>query len=364
MTRQLDVVYVNYNSTAMLAASVDSVLRHGASVVGRVIVVDNASRDPSALDRLPDAVEVVRADRNLGFAAAANLGAERSECPFLLFLNPDTLVLPETLFAIAAALEEHEVVGPRQFTDETKRLTVSPLEAFAFPGQSAHCPFFTGETARTSLDHLRRRIEILDQPHPVDIGVLSGAALGVRRDVFEKLGGFDERFFLYWEDIDFCIRARAAGHSLRYLPAAGVVHWLEQSTNTDRALADRAMARGRRAFYVKHHPGVLRPLRASAARVLRRLPSHRRRWQEAQPASLREPFRCENGVAGRRHVVEIARTPLFDACVTTFPSGDVFTFPADLVSRMQVGSYFVRIATEMSPGVWKEKNLFRADREP
>jgi GT2 family glycosyltransferase len=93
-------------------------------------------------------------------------------------------------------------------------------------------------------------------PEPLDVECLSGACLLVRRTVFEALGGLDERFFIYYEDTDLAVRARAAGHAVRLVPAARAVHLLGGSAFQDRGKFLIRFHESRRRFLAKHHPGA------------------------------------------------------------------------------------------------------------
>jgi GT2 family glycosyltransferase len=207
----IDVVIVNWNSGEDLARCLASLGQGGnARLVARLIVVDNGSSDGSAAFDAADTLPLVvdRAGCNLGFAVASNRGAAQGEAPYILFLNPDA-ELHEG--ALAAALQafgpEIGLVGLRQLDPAGRvRLTCS-----RFPTPLAFWLRAFG------LDRLHKLADYApfmqdwrhDESRPVD--QLMGAFLLIPRPLFQDLGGFDERFFLYYEDVDLAVRAARQG---------------------------------------------------------------------------------------------------------------------------------------------------------
>ena len=362
----VDVVLVNYNSTRFLLRSVASLLEHATPYLARVVVVDNASRpdEGASLASLPPGVTLVRAPRNLGFAAACNLGAARGDAPTLLFLNPDTMVLPETVPGLLRALEQHHgaaLVGPRQHPDRSRTMTVSPLVGTSLLADATHALYERGWLGERSLHLLRWRAELLQAAEPVRVRGLSGAALAMGRAVFQALGGFDERYFLYVEDTDLCLRARDRGVAILYLPHVGVVHFIDQSARQDRQTALDAAAAGREAFFAKRHSRIVRAAARAAAAAATRLPLRGHRADRAVPHDPDGPFRFPASPRGRG-VFELARSPLFDNCLTAFFRGDAFRLPDDVLSHLTAEPCFARLAEETGPGRWEERALFRVER--
>ncbi|NJL72014.1 MAG: glycosyltransferase [Candidatus Competibacteraceae bacterium] len=218
-------------------------------------MVDNASRDGSAdcLEAVPLPLMVLRNDRNRGFAAACNQGAALATAETLLFLNPDTRLKPEAILRPLAELalrtdERIGLVGIR--LEDAQGNVARKCARFPTPGRLvAHTlgldrllpgrfpPHFIVEW-----DHLSTRE--VDQP--------MGAFLMVRRRVFEQLQGFDERFFLYYEDVDLALRARGIGWKSLYLAEAAVVHIGGGTTNAIRSTRLFYGLRSRIEFAFKH----------------------------------------------------------------------------------------------------------------
>lgn len=221
---QTDIVIVNWNSGAQLQTCIESVREHGEGHVGRCIVVDNGSQDGSTgfLAGAPD-VDLVETGQNLGFGKACNLGAARGQSPFILFLNPDAFLLAGSLETPLAFLSRPEnatvgIVGiALENEDGSVQLTCSyspsPLRLIAralgldlaFPGTSMRM---------TGWDHSKSR----------KVDQVIGAFFFVRRSLFDQLGGFDERFFVYFEEVDFARRAAQAGYTSHFLREASAFH--------------------------------------------------------------------------------------------------------------------------------------------
>jgi N-acetylglucosaminyl-diphospho-decaprenol L-rhamnosyltransferase len=277
-------VVVNYNAGHHLRKAVASLRRDG---VDDIVVVDNGSVDDSlaALQSADGGVRVVHAGSNLGFGGAANRGVAATDTRYVAVLNPDVVVKPETIGALVAALDANPrlaIVGPRIDTPNGEWYP----SARAFP------------TLRDALGHaflhfvaprnrFSRRYKVLDHDpavaRPADW--VSGTFFVVRRDAFDAVGGFDEAYFMYVEDVDLCWRLRQAGWDVRYDPAGRVTHVI--GVSSERAPYRMILAHHRSLFRfsVKTHTGrrrallpfiavglALRALLACLQRAVRRRP--------------------------------------------------------------------------------------------
>ena len=215
--RPVDVVIVNFNAAAHLDACLASVA--GVAGVNSVTVVDNASTDRSAaVVSGHTSVRWLPTGANLGFGRAANRGvASTSAAELVLVLNPDAIVLPGAVELLAESLVTRPrcaAVGPRV---ENPDGTLYP-SARAFPNLvDAAGHGFVGLLRADN--RWSRRYLGGDR-----VDWVSGTAMLVRREAFEAVGGFDEDYFMYVEDVDLCWRFRDAGWDVHYEPAAGVVH--------------------------------------------------------------------------------------------------------------------------------------------
>lgn len=259
----LDIIVVTFNARDEVLACLASLRAHPPARPCRLFVVDNASRDgtPAAVAAAHPEASVTPLPVNVGFAAANNVGIAAGRAPLVLLLNGDTLVgdgQVERLCAVLDARPEVGVAGPR-LVDRSGRpeLSYGPMMS---PWGEAYQKL-TGWALARGPAWWARRIEAR-LAHPADVAWVSGACLLTRRTVLEAVGGLDERYFIYTEDVDYCAAVRRAGHRIRYSPEAEVVHLRGRS----RASAPTATAahyrRSHLAFYRKHHPRWATLLRA------------------------------------------------------------------------------------------------------
>jgi N-acetylglucosaminyl-diphospho-decaprenol L-rhamnosyltransferase len=224
----LDVVVVNWNTGSYLADCLRSVHASAGTVdLGRVVVVDNASCDDSLARARPwldlAASVDVRNPSNVGFASACNQGARLGAAPLILFLNPDARVPDGTLARVVTffgspAARTVGICGA-QVLDEFGRPYVS---GGPFPTLRLLVGQVTGLSRVLPSAFPAKHVLQEGSSGPMDHVI--GAFLVVRRDLYERLSGFDERYFMYYEEVDLCLRARRLGWATYHLSDAEVVH--------------------------------------------------------------------------------------------------------------------------------------------
>jgi GT2 family glycosyltransferase len=226
----LTIVIVNWNSGVQLAEVVASLSMYHTGLVSTVIIIDNASYDDSLghvdlLKNLSFQVQIVRNKENYGFGAACNQGAALASSEFLLFLNPDTLLYADSLsvpvnFMQDPAHKNVAVVGI-QLLDEHNHIARSCAR---FPSLTI---FFMQAIGLNRLPGLRHfNVHLTDWAHDESRSVdhVIGAFYLIRRNIFNSLGGFDERFFVYLEDLDLSLRVHKAGYRSVYVSDAQAFH--------------------------------------------------------------------------------------------------------------------------------------------
>jgi N-acetylglucosaminyl-diphospho-decaprenol L-rhamnosyltransferase len=253
----IDVVVVSYNSRAHLRQCVEP-LADVADI--RVIVADNASPDASleAISHLP--VTTLALERNGGFSYGCNHGWRAGDAPYVLFLNPDAQIDEDSVRALGAVLDAEPdvaMVGPRMLDAAgdlilTRRRFPRPSTTFA------RALFLNRLVPRTS-ELIPDEGGLYDHPGRCDW--ISGACMLVRRSVLERLGGFDEGFFLYCEDKDLARRIKDAGHAVAYEPTALCIHQEGGSEPRPRLYGVLTVSRVR---YARKHGG---PVAAALERV-------------------------------------------------------------------------------------------------
>jgi N-acetylglucosaminyl-diphospho-decaprenol L-rhamnosyltransferase len=243
----LDLVIVNWNTGLQLRDCLQSILVTVASSdlnLSKCIVVDNASQDGSTegLDGLPLPLMLIKNHENRGFSCACNQGAKAGKSEYILFLNPDIRLIPNSLVKALQFMDDkgNEQIGILgiQLVDQNGIIQRS-VARFPTP-QSLF-------TQMLGLDRLwPRRFPshfMSDWDHRVskEVDQVEGAFYLVRREEFEALNGFDERFFMYFEDLDFAYRAKQAGWTSYYLADTQAFHQGGGATNQIKA---------KRLFYV------------------------------------------------------------------------------------------------------------------
>lgn len=252
MSARVAAVLVSWNTRDELLRALASLRSEDAAL--EVVVVDNASGDGSAdaVAAAHPAVTLIRNAENVGFGRAANQGLTATTAPYVLLLNSDAELRPGALAAMARILDarpEVALVGPRtRFPDGAIQLSWGARPGLVVEWNQRR--LVRGIDAREP-GALRHAEQVASREHEPDW--LSASTWLARREALLAAGLFDEGFFLYWEDVDLCLRLRAAGWRLVFTPAAEVVH--RQGASNARS-GGRALAeyhRSHRRFYRKHN---------------------------------------------------------------------------------------------------------------
>ncbi|HYJ20902.1 MAG TPA: glycosyltransferase family 2 protein, partial [Solirubrobacterales bacterium] len=250
------VVIPGWNSLGLLPRCLDSLAGQGVEV--ELLVVDNGSEDGSVAYLEREGVPHVSLPANIGFAAAVNLGAARTQAETVLALNADTVLEPGCLALLLDALEADPELGGVQ----PRLLQLEADGAGAASPDPATARLYSAGQALTADG---RAVELgAGEPQPArlpgvhEIFGVCGAACLLRRELFTELGGYDESYFAFYEDVDLNVRARIAGWRFAYVPAAVVWHvgnasWLAGFTRPGAENA-RLVARNRLATQVKFMP--------------------------------------------------------------------------------------------------------------
>jgi GT2 family glycosyltransferase len=273
---EIAAIIVNYNAGAELERALRSIADDLADHAWEGVVVDNASIDGSgaAVDAFAANVRLARNSANVGFARAVNQGLAATSAPHVLIMNPDCRLMAGAAGTLRAILDSHPqcaIVGPRILNPDG-----------SMQGSARGDPdMLTGLFGRTTLlRKLSPFLPIANRNIVVDVALrggeesvivdwLSGACMLARRDALDAVEGFDEQFFLYWEDADLCRRLRARGYHVRYVPGATAIHRVGQSSRTARVSAIRAFHESAYLYYARHvAPAPLNPKRALARAIL------------------------------------------------------------------------------------------------
>jgi N-acetylglucosaminyl-diphospho-decaprenol L-rhamnosyltransferase len=291
-----DAIVVTYHSAASIGACLDELLAGDLHVV----VVDNAGTADVVRERFPQVVVIANED-NLGFARAVNQGLARCKSDVVLLVNPDCVVPPATAAALVAYLREHPdvaIVGPRlREADGSTSVSAHPIETIGstlanrarrfFPFLT---PLLAGHSRFGSYD------ACLHATEPTEVEMMIAACVAVRGDFLrDDLGGLDEGYFMYYEDMELCLQAWQRGKRVVYLPTVEAVHEGGGSSG-DRSHVWPLHTRSTLRFYAMHRPRTFQLVRlALLGRAVLGLADprgHRRRaWTQVARVVLTVPKR-------------------------------------------------------------------------
>lgn len=229
MSPRASAVIVNYNARDHLLGCLRSLRADGME---QIVVVDNESHDGSAtaVARADPQAVFVSTGANLGFGKAANRGVAETDTEYVMILNPDTIVEPGATKMLAEVLDTEPgmaIVGPRvENPDGTRYASARRFPDLTMAIGHAFLGFIRPD------NRFSRNYKMLDQDRrqAADVDWVSGTCMLARRSAFDEVGGFDEEYFMYVEDVDLCWRLGRAGWRVGYEPRAGVVHTIGASS--------------------------------------------------------------------------------------------------------------------------------------
>lgn len=274
MEPDVSVIIVSYNTRDITLACVRSVLERSGDVTVEIIVVDNASEDGSvdALRAEFPQITVIASDENRGFAAGNNAGLAVARGRYLLLLNSDTEVHDGCLERMVAFAEAHPkagAIGCRSFwSDGVQQPTMMRSPRLRHVLVNVLVPNRIIRRSRL-LSHARYPGIDFDEVH--DIEVIAGCFMLVPRAAYEEVGGMDESFFMYGEEIEWCFRIRRAGWRIMYNPDAAILHYGGVSTNKSPDEMSLAMARSQLLVFQRTR-GRATAMIANALMMLRDMP--------------------------------------------------------------------------------------------
>ena len=331
----LSVVIVNYRVKYLLEQTLRSVEQAMQGLTGEIIVVDNLSGDDSiafSRERHPN-VQYIENQENVGFARANNQAIMLAQGEYTLILNPDTIITPRCLEEGIAWMKSHPkcgAIGARMmdgngvFLPESKRSFPTPWVSF--------CKIFgLSKLFPRSPLFAKYHLRYLSDQEPQCIDILSGAYMLCRTGVLQQLGGFDEDFFMYGEDIDLSYRIVKAGYQNWFLPTP-MVHYKGESTHKDSMRYVRVFYDAMLIFYRKHFPRfnvifypivklgvIVRAGMAMAKRLIKRILPNR-----GKPASESWPWVIISDTAN-----EVARRANIPTFVDSIPPTGNFNVLVD-----------------------------------
>lgn len=235
----LSVIIVTFNTKELLIKSLAAVFENSQSLPSEILIVDNASVDGSveAIAALKDdRITVIQNTENLGFAAANNQAIRTARGRYLLFLNSDAFIKKGAIDILIRFLGGHPhvaAVGPKILNADGSLQN----KGFCFPSIAGSLLYLTGIEKLIGVQTLNRLFPQLywDENQTLEVDFLHGCCMLIRRDALEVIGGFSEDYFMYFEEQDWCCRARKLGYQIWYHPAARVTHYGSASPMDNRS---------------------------------------------------------------------------------------------------------------------------------
>jgi GT2 family glycosyltransferase/lipopolysaccharide/colanic/teichoic acid biosynthesis glycosyltransferase len=253
----LSVIIVNYNVRQFLDNALSSVHRALQGIDAEVFVVDNGSDDGSAemvAAKYPR-VTLMTSKENTGFARANNTAIRRSGGRYILLLNPDTIVQEDTFKVMLEFFETHPGAGLAGCK------ILNPDGSFQLPCRRSFPTPWVAFTKTFGLSALfprsrwfgRYNLTYLSQDETYQVEAVSGSFMMFRREVVEKIGGLDETFFMYGEDLDYCYRVLSAGYTIWYVHSTAIIHYKGESTRRSSINELRLFYHAMELFVAKHY---------------------------------------------------------------------------------------------------------------
>lgn len=252
----LSIIIVNYNVKEFIQNLIHSIVKAAVGVQYEVIIIDNASDDGSVefiKGKFPD-VKLISNSVNRGFSKANNQGLAIAKGEYLLLLNPDTLMREDTLLKMLDFFKSNPEVGlagckllnpDGSFLPDCRRSFPGPWTSFCkVTGLSSLFP--------NSRIFARYNLTYLDENQTYEVDAVSGAFMMLKRSVFEKIGGLDEQFFMYGEDLDLCYRVQKAGYKVFYVHNTQIIHYKGESTKRSSIDETKIFYEAMNLFVKKH----------------------------------------------------------------------------------------------------------------
>lgn len=252
----LSIIYVHYKVEKLIVESIKSIYKYPPKKSFEIIVVDN-SNSKLLQRKLSDfeKVKYINPQKNLGFGRACNLGAKKGRGKYLLFINPDTLVRKNSIEKMLEKIQYDKkigILGP-QITDRKGKVLPS-ISSFLTKVSNIVVYSILNTLWKDNPISKKFWLYDLDRKSEQEVDVVSGACMLIPKDVFDKVKGFDEKFFMYFEEHDICKRVKKKGLKVIYFPEAKIVHYIGQSLKNKKRI--RKYFEKSRFLYSKKHFGI------------------------------------------------------------------------------------------------------------
>jgi O-antigen biosynthesis protein len=258
-TLDLSIIIVNYNVKEFLQNLIHSISKSSPKISREIIIVDNASNDGSVefiKEKFPE-VNLIANNKNLGFSKANNIGMKLAKGKYILLLNPDTFVSEDTFEKMIEFFDSKPEVGLAGCKILNPDGTLQLACRRSFPGPWTSFCKVTGLSKLFSKTRLfaKYNLTYLNSDQTYEVDAISGSFMMFRKELYEKIGGLDENFFMYGEDLDFCYRTQKSGYKVYYVHSTQIVHYKGESTKRSSLDETKIFYNAMHLFVKKHLSG-------------------------------------------------------------------------------------------------------------
>ncbi len=255
----ISIIIVNYNVREFLNNALGSLYKAVQKFQSEIFVVDNASDDGSVelIQKNFPLVKLIANSNNAGFAKANNQALKQSSGKYILLINPDTIIQEDSINKLISFLEKNTHVGMAgcKILNPDGSLQLPCRRSFPAPWVAFTKTFGLSTLFPKSKLFARYNLTYLDENETYEVDAISGSFMMIRREVYEKIGGLDESFFMYGEDLDWCFRVSRAGWKVYYVPITSIIHYKGESTKRSNIDELRVFYNAMRLFVRKYHTG-------------------------------------------------------------------------------------------------------------
>ena len=260
----VSIIIINYNGGRLLKDCIDSIYREATTLPFDIWVVDNDSQDNSIeiIKQHYPHVNVIENRTNIGFAKASNMVLLTSTTDYFLLLNPDTIICNQAIEKVVGYMDQRTEVGIAgcKVLNEDGGVQLACRRSIPTPKVA----FFrlTGMSKLFPKSKLiaKYNLTYLDAGEPHEVDAVSGAFLMIRKTVVDDIGKLDERFFMYGEELDWCLRAKKAGWKVIYYPDAEIIHYKGECSKSNSRKATFEFYRSMYLFHKKHFADKYNPI--------------------------------------------------------------------------------------------------------
>ncbi|MDD3557065.1 MAG: glycosyltransferase [Melioribacteraceae bacterium] len=252
----LSIIIVNYNVKEFLANLLHSLRTAAKNISHEIIVVDNASEDGSTeliKSKFPE-IKLIENQNNVGFGSANNQALKIARGKYFLLINPDTIVKEDTLEKMIEMMEADSTIGAAgcKVLNPDGSLQLACRRSFPGPWTSFTKVVGLSKLFPNSKIFAKYNLTYLDENNSYEVDALSGAFMMIRKSVYDQIGGFDQQFFMYGEDLDLCYRIQRAGFKVFYFHETEIIHYKGESTKRSSIDETKIFYQAMQLFVSKH----------------------------------------------------------------------------------------------------------------